>query len=128
MLKTSLHALKHDQAFAAQLFYCRLFSRRPGLRRVFGGRPDFDGARLHRAMSAAVDALSDPQQRMVGLLTFFARPSVREALSQGDCMGAIGDAVQWMLLKHGHGHPQPVRDAWLAVHREISDVVANGVN
>ena len=125
MLKTSLHALKSDRAFAAQLFYCRLFSRCPRLRRVFGGKPDFDGARLLWALNAVIGALSEPQ-RFVGLLTLFTRPSVREAFQHGDCMGAIGDALQWMLLKHRPGHPQHVRDAWHAAHRELSDVVASG--
>ena len=125
MLKTSVHALKHDQAYAAQLFYCRLFSRCPRLRRLFGGKPDFDGARLLWALNAVIGALSEPQ-RFVGLLTLFTRPSVRDAFRHGDCMGALGDALQWMLLKHRPGHPQHVRDAWQVAHREIADVIASG--
>jgi hypothetical protein len=125
LLEGSLHQLKRDPAFAAQLFYCRLFSRCPRLRRVFGGAPDFDGRRLLWALNAVTAALADPQ-RLVGLLTFFARPAVRDVLRHGDSIDAVGDAMQWMLLKHGLGHPQPVREAWEVAHRKLSDVVANG--
>ena len=126
LLQASLQHLQRDSVFAAQLFYCRLFTRCPRLRRVFGGAPDFDGKRLLWALSAVTAALAEPQ-RLVGLLTYFARPTVRDALRYGDCLEAVGDAMQWMLLKHGLGHPQPVRDAWQAAHRRISDVVAHSV-
>ena len=125
LLEASLQHLKRDSVFAAQLFYCRLFSRCPRLRRVFGGTPDFDGRRLLWALNAVTAALAEPQ-RFVGLLTFFARPAVRDALQHGDCIDAVGDAIQWMLLKHGLGHPQPVREAWQVAHRKLSDMVANG--
>jgi hemoglobin-like flavoprotein len=125
LLEASLHHLKRDSVFAAQLFYCRLFSRCPRLRRVFGGTPDFDGRRLFWALNAVSAALADPQ-RFVGLLTILARPMVRDALRYADCIDAVNDAMQWMLLKHGLGHPQPVREAWQAAHRELSDVIGNG--
>jgi hemoglobin-like flavoprotein len=120
VLEASLHHLRRDSVLAAEVFYGRLFSRRPQLRRMFGGSPDADGRRLLLALNAVTVTLADPQQ-LVGLFTLFARPPGQDALDHVECIDAFRDATQWMLLKHGPGHPRPVRAAWHAAYRKLSD-------
>jgi hemoglobin-like flavoprotein len=115
VLEASLQHLRREPVSAAQLFYCRLFTRRPQMRRMFGGSPDLDGQRLLSALDAVRAALADPR-RLCGLDPFFAE--------QSDCIEALDDAMQWMLLNHGLGHPLPVREAWQVAYRRLSDVVA----
>src|SRR5688500_1785924 len=103
VLEASLHHLRRDSVFASQLFSCRLSSRRPQMRRMFGGSPDLDGQRLLSALDEVKAALADPR-RLSGPLPFFAEES--------ECIDALDDAMQWMLLNHGLGHPLPVREAW----------------
>jgi hemoglobin-like flavoprotein len=112
VLEASLQHLRREPVSAAQLFYCRLFTRRPQMRRMFGGSPDLDGQQLLSALDAVRAALEDPR-RLSGLLPFFAE--------QTDCIEALDDAMQWMLLNHGLGHPLPVREAWQAAYRRLSD-------
>src|SRR5574341_2441457 len=102
LLQETLSELRRNSKFAAQLFYCRLFTHRPRLRRLLGGAPDFDGTRLLSVMGTAVAALKNPE-RFVGLLTLFARPGVRESLRDVDCLSAVDDALQWMLKHHLNG-------------------------
>jgi len=127
VLETSLGELRLNPAFAARLFYCRLFTRRPRLRRLFGGAPDADGARLLWVMNAAFVSLSDPQ-RLVGLLTLFARPNLREGLREAECLGAVGDALNWMLEHYLHAPLNAeVREAWRTAYAQFGSVVENGL-
>src|SRR5262245_20097952 len=127
LLEQTLSELRRQSVFAAQLFYCRLFSLRPRLRRLLSGRPDFHGTRLLSVMSAAVAGLSDPGH-FAGLLSLAARPAVREALLQGDCVRVIGDAVHWMLERHFGGQiTVEVREAWRAAHIRITQVIEDGL-
>jgi hemoglobin-like flavoprotein len=127
VLETSLGELRLNPAFAARLFYCRLFSRHPRLRRLFGGAPDMDGARLLWVMNTALASLSDPQ-RLVGPLTVFAHPSVRETLREADCLGAVGDALNWMLEHYLHAPLNAeVREAWRIAYARFASVVENGL-
>lgn len=124
VLRASLDELRLNPAFAARLFYSRLFTRRPQLRRLFDGAPDEDGARLLSVMHAALAALSDPQ-RLVGLL---ARPSVREGLREAECLSAIGDALHWMLEHYLHAPLNvEVREAWRIAYAQFGNVVENGL-
>jgi hemoglobin-like flavoprotein len=110
LLENTLSELRHRSVFAAQLFYCRLFARRPGLRRMFGGAPDFHGTRLFSVMRAAVAGLADR----------------RDFRGQGNHAEVIGDALHWMLERHFHGQlTAEVREAWRAAYPRIAQAVEN---
>ena len=127
LLEATLHELRRDPALAAQLFYCRLFARRPALRRLLGGRPDIDGSRLFAVISTALAGLSHPQH-FLGLLNLFARPAVHETLRAGGNADVIGEALDWMLRKHLHVHfTAEVRDAWRAAYERVLATVGGGV-
>jgi hemoglobin-like flavoprotein len=127
LLEATLHELRRNPVLAAQLFYCRLFARRPALRRLLGGRPDFDGSRLFAVISTALAGLSHPPH-FVGLLNLFARPAVHQTLRASEYASVIGDALQWMLKKHLHVRcTDEVRDAWRAAYERVLAVVGNSV-
>ena len=127
LLGASLEELRLNPAFAARLFYCRLFTRRPRLRRLFGGTPDMDGVRLLWVMNAAFASLTD-SQRLVGLLTLFTRPSLREGLREAECLIAVGDALNWMLEHYLHAPLNvEVREAWRIAYAQFGNVVENGL-
>lgn len=126
LLEATLQELRRDPALAAQLFYCRLFARRPALRRLLGGRPDFDGSRLFAVISTALAGLSHPQH-FLGLLNLFAHPAVHETLRASDYADVTGEALDWMLRKHLHvNFTAEVRDAWRAAYERVLAVVGNG--
>lgn len=111
LLERTLFELRRQSIFASQLFYCRLFARRPGLRRLFAGRPDFHGTRLLGAMAGAVGGLSD-------------RQPVREGAVQADRLDVIGEALQWMLERHFHGQlSAEVREAWSTAYPGLAHAV-----
>lgn len=127
LLEATLHELRRNPVLAAQLFYCRLFARRPALRRLLGGRPDFDGSRLFAVISTALAGLSHPPH-FVGLLNLFARPAVRETLRAGDYASVIGEALRWMLEKHDHVHwTDEVRDVWRTAYERVLAIVGDRV-
>jgi hemoglobin-like flavoprotein len=128
LLEHTLAELRRRSMFASQLFYCRLFARRPALRRLFGGTPDFHGTRLLAVMASAVAGLSD-QQLFCTLVRMVGRPPVRETLTQGNCVQEIGDALQWMLERHFHGQlSAEVRDAWRSAYRGLAQAVEHELN
>lgn len=127
LLEATLHELRRNPVLAAQLFYCRLFARRPALRRLLGGRPDFDGSRLFAVISTALAGLSHPQH-FLGLINLFARPAVHQTLRAGDYAEVFGEALLWMLSKHLHvNFTAEVRDAWRTAYERVLAVLGNGV-
>lgn len=126
VLEVTMRELRREPAFAAGLFYGSLFTKRPGLKPMFGTAFDHDGRRLLWILNVGIAGLSDPQ-RFVGLLTLFARPAVREHLKDRGCVLAIGYALQRMLEHHlAEFYTVDVRQAWQAAFQQIWDVVENG--
>jgi hemoglobin-like flavoprotein len=124
LLQNTLSELRRQSVFAAQLFYCRLFTRRPGLRRLFGGAPDFHGTRLLSVMSAAIAGLADPKLG-AALRALVARPPIRDTLREADCLHAVGDALQWMLEEHFRGQlPVEVHEAWRTAYQRVAELAA----
>jgi hemoglobin-like flavoprotein len=108
LIENTVSELRRRSVFAAQLFYCRLFAQRPGMRRLFGGSPDFHGTRLLTVMKTAVADLSYPGT-MAG---------------HGDNTHVIGDALHWMLERHFDGQlSAEVREAWRAAYQRIALVL-----
>ena len=127
LLEATLQDLRRDPVYAAQLFYCRLFARRPALRRLLGGRPDSDGSRLFAVMSTALAGLSHPPH-FVGLFKVLASAPVHETLRAGDYTGVIGEALHWMLKKHlEESCTDEVHEAWRAAYSRVLEIFTTSV-
>lgn len=128
ILHGTLHDLRRDPIRASQLFYGRLFKNDPSLFPLLSGSFDLAGSRLMRTLKSGVDGLKEPEQ-LVGLLTFCARPAVRERLLDGKSMHAVGDALMWMLQEQlGERITPEVRAAWRSAYLAFCRTLENGLS
>ena len=128
ILHGTLHDLRRDPIRASDLFYGRLFKNDPTLFPLLSGSFDLAGSRLLRTLRAAIEGLREPEQ-MVGLLTFCARPAVRQRLLDGASMRAIGDALMWMLQEHlGERFTDDVRAIWRSAYLALCRTLENGLS
>lgn len=128
ILHATLHDLRRDPIRASELFYGRLFKNDPSLFPLLSGSFDLAGSHLLRALKAGVEGLQDPAQ-LVGLLTFCARPAVRERLLDGESMRAVGDALMWMLQQHlGDRCSDETRAVWRNAYLALCRTLENGLS
>ena len=128
ILQGTLHDLRRDPIRAAALFYGRLFKNDPSLFPLLSGSFDLAGSRLLRTLKSAIEGLREPAE-MVGLLTFCARPAVRERLLDGRSMHAVGDALMWMLQQHlDERFTNEVRAVWRSAYLAFCRTLENGLS
>lgn len=128
ILHGTLHDLRRDPIRASQLFYGRLFKNDPSLFPILSASFDLAGSRLLRALKSGIDGLREPAE-MVGLLTFCARPAVRERLLDGKSMRAVGDALMGMLQEHlGDRFTDEARVLWRSAYLAFCRTLENGLS
>jgi hypothetical protein len=127
-LHGTLHDLRRDPIRASGLFYGRLFKNDPSLFPLLSGSFDLAGSRLLRTLKAGIEGLQEPGQ-LVGLLTFCARPAVRERLLDGESMRAVGDALMWMLQQQlGDRFTDDTRAVWRSAYLALCRTLENGLS
>ncbi len=128
ILQNTLHDLRRDPIRAAELFYGRLFKKDPSLFPLLSASFDLAGSRLLRTLRAGIEGLQD-HAHLVGLLTFCARPAVRERLLDGESMRAVGDALMWMLQEHlGERLTDDARAVWRGAYLALCRTLENGLS
>ncbi len=110
------------QEKAAELFYRRLFELDPGLRRLFTGNLEQQGAKLMQMINAAVGSLD----RLDALL-----PVVRQLGERHGTYGVrdehydtVATALLWTLERGlGDGFTPAVKAAWIKVYGVLAQVM-----
>jgi hemoglobin-like flavoprotein len=128
ILERTLHDLRRDPIRASQIFYTRLFKNDPSLFPLLSGSFDLAGSRLLRTLKAGIGGLKDPGE-LVGLLTFCARPAIRQRLLDGESMRAVGDALMAMLEEHlGEEFTPDARTVWRSAYLALCRTLENGLS
>jgi len=128
ILHGTLHDLRRDPIRASELFYGRLFKNDPSLFPLMSASFDLAGSRLLRTLKSGIEGLKEPSD-LVGLLTFCARPDVRERLLDGKSMHAVGDALMWMLQQHlAERFTDEVRVIWRGAYLAFCRTLENGLS
>jgi hemoglobin-like flavoprotein len=107
---------------AAELFYRKLFELDPGLRRLFTGNMEQQGAKLMQMITAAVNGLN----RLEALL-----PVVRQLGARHGTYGVrdehydtVATALLWTLEQRlQHEFTAEVKAAWIKVYGVLSQVM-----
>ncbi len=100
---------------AARLFYTRLFTLDPSLRRLFTGDMEAQGQKLMQALAMAVAGLKAPESIMPAVVALGARH--RDYGVQPGHYDTVGAALLWTLEQGlGPAFTPEVHDAWATAY------------
>jgi hemoglobin-like flavoprotein len=125
LVQQSFAQVKPIAATAATLFYERLFTLDPSLRRLFRGDMLKQGQMLMSMIGAAVAGLRNLPALVPTLRQLGARHHGYGV--QPEHYGTVGGALLWTLERGlGEGFTPEMRDAWGTAYALLSDVMQLG--
>ena len=107
---------------AAELFYRKLFELDPGLRRLFTGNMEQQGAKLMQMITAAVNGLNRLEALLPGVRQLGARHGTYGV--RDEHYDTVATALLWT-LEQGlqHEFTAEVKAAWIKVYGVLSQVM-----
>lgn len=121
-LRSSWAHVAMDPAFAAQLFYGRLFQQRPELRAMFSDDMTAQGRKLMDTLNFVVDHLDTPEVLAEPVRQLGIRHQGYGVVP--DDYGDVGIALVWAFQNILQGEfKTATQDAWVVAYTQISDAM-----
>ena len=126
-MRETFALLEGHVTVAPLLFYDRLFTLDPSLRRLFTTNIEAQGRKLMEALAFIVATLDSPQVQSEALAALGRRHAAYGV--QSHHYATVGDALLWMLEQDlGPAFTPAVKEAWRLAYHHIATSMKAGVS
>lgn len=125
LIRNSFSAIAPAASSIAETFYVRLFEMQPSLRRLFSSDLDVQGARLVRALGAAIERL-EQRDALLPMLHELGRRHVAYGVLARDYDTAGAALLSALDLHLGAAFDAEMRAAWAQAYGEVAAAMQAG--
>lgn len=125
-VRSSFVQVEANAATISQLFYRRLFKRKPSLRTLFGRDMEIQGAKLIKSLKLAVGALAD-LDRVAPLLRSLGRRHVAYGVKNAH-YDIVGEVLLQTLAEGLDNFDDDLWDAWLVTYARVATLMKDAAN